>query len=39
MHDGDVIEVLDAKYAGALKRVEAGPEPAPRRPVPAARRR
>jgi hypothetical protein len=29
MNDGDVVEVLEARYAGALKRVEPAPAPAP----------
>jgi hypothetical protein len=29
MNDGDVVEVLDAKYAGALKRIEPAPAPVP----------
>jgi len=32
MNDGDVVEVLEAKYAGALRRVE--PKPAPAAPPP-----
>lgn len=35
MNDGDVVEVLEKAYAGALKRVEPAPAP----PVPASRKR